>query len=626
MPVIKYGLEWPDGTSEVYMDLVLAKHYREEPYSLSTQRLPPGEHLLKAARALFTQEEFAISAWTEQRARAWCEEDFIVNLGAASCGKSNDFGCFAVLDWITDPGETYIAMATTSLEMLKVRTFGAVSRYFGILQRGNKFVIPGKLTGSLTRIVMSDDDDPSGEGEGVKASIRGVALSDGDEGKAIAKLAGAHLPYVTIILDEGSALPAAAAKARTNARAGARRFRFVSLANPISRTDESARFAEPPCGWQALDEYETEWRSSYGIVLHNHAELSPGIAEPEKYPFLPNATFLRDALQDCAGNKDDQLYWTMARGLPKPDSGENSVASRADFEIASLSQPGDEFAAYGTVAGLDPAFSSGGDACMLFALDVGVRGRYFTGAVRRRAIRRIPISSSSPLPATYQAVRGAVAVCQELGIALSDIAIDDSGTQSVADVWEMETGFAPIRENFGASAKLFEGGLFLNNAGKSQGGLNQNGYHRHGNRVTEMYAELVRAVRTGHFARFESGQGGVLGTDAENQFCRRRFVKDSTPLRLEPKREYKARSGGKSPDEADSAVLALSAAVARFGFDPQTGGYPSRRFGEPVSGLGASYGSDSEKTGSISGSNVASASPLSGGAPGTEFQAFLFSS
>ena len=40
----------------------------------------------------------------------------------------------------------------------------------------------------------------------IKASVRGVALQDGGaESKAIAKLAGAHLPFVTIILDEGSA-------------------------------------------------------------------------------------------------------------------------------------------------------------------------------------------------------------------------------------------------------------------------------------------------------------------------------------------------------------------------------------------------------------------------------------
>jgi len=407
---------------------------------------------------------------------------------------------------------------------------------------------------------------------------------------------------VTIILDEGSALPPAAAKARMNASAGTKRFRFVSLANPISRTDESCRFSEPvECeenkakgitgGWDTLDEYAKSWRSAYGLVIHNHAEDSPAIAEPALYPFLANRAFIDNALlRVCGGNSDDPLYWTMVKGLPRPDGGESAVASTSDFaRVAML--PDNSFAVLGHVGGFDPSFTSGGDACMFCVLEVGLMNNGSSGAVRLKENRRIPLSSSSGVPMSYQAVNGAVAICAEHNISLCDVAIDDSGTQSVADIWEVETGFAPVRENFGAASRDFVGGTFLNSSGKSVGNLGPDGWRRYGNRVTEMWSDTMRAVRSGRFLRRETGVGGILGFDAEGQFCRRKYVKDSAPLRLETKREYKSRSGGKSPDDADAIALATTCAVQRFGFDVATGGYPSRRGEGFPSELRTKYGS-----------------------------------
>ncbi len=52
---------------------------------------------------------------------------------------------------------------------------------------------------------------------------------------------------------------------------------------------------------------------------------------------------------------------------------------------------------------------------------------------------------------------------------------------------------------------------------------------------------------------------------AQAQFCSRMFKKDQKPLMLESKKEYKKRSAGKSPDEADGAVVALLAAFRKGG-------------------------------------------------------------
>jgi hypothetical protein len=207
-----YGLDWPGDLSEVFIHLLLAKKHREY-RGLNPGHLDPYVHLLTAARALFSAADFTISPWTEQHAHDWTTRDFCVTWGGASCSKSNDYGCFAVLDWITDPTETYTVMASTTKGMLVLRSYEAVLRYFRLLKRNPWFEVPGKesnVTTAILNAVDSDTDDTPTS----KASIRGVAVKEGSREKSRANLQGAHLPYVRMILDEMAQLPEAAVDAR----------------------------------------------------------------------------------------------------------------------------------------------------------------------------------------------------------------------------------------------------------------------------------------------------------------------------------------------------------------------------------------------------------------------------
>lgn len=535
----KYGLDWPSGTELPFIDLTLAKKWMLYPYKHGNL-LDPGEHMLRAIRALFTPEQWCITPWTEEHAHAWAGEDFSVWLGAASTGKSNDAGGLAVLDWITDPTETYIALASTSVPMLKLRSFESVLRYFRHLKRHPMFKVPGKEAPSQTAIINDNDLDENDAT--VKASIRGVALADGDSAKAVARLAGAHLPFVTMILDEGSALPETAANARINAMAGTRRFRYLSLANPVDKFDEATKFCVPVDGWGSVDEHTPKWRSRHGLVLHHNGFNSPAIDEPDKYTFLINQKQIDAILTSVGGNADDPLVWRMVIGFPAPQGSDSCVMSPSDlsnFKMQTL--PVWDRGGTVLVGGLDPAFTSGGDKCMLQLADVGWMAPRIWGIAFRDPVQ-IPIEASNQRPPVYQISDRIKDICLREGLSLANLAVDDSGVQSVASVLSEELGGQPIRCNFASRATEMMASEAPQSVAKP----------RYKDLVTQMWYTVARMGREGRLRNFPEV--------AAQQFCSRRFRRGRVPLALESKEMYALRKAGHSPDEADALALCVHAA------------------------------------------------------------------
>jgi len=568
----RYGIDFPVEVHDIQVELLCAKKFREPAYRAG-DLLRPGEHLLRAIRALFTREEWSISPWTEEHAHAWCDEKSLGVIGCASSSKSNDIGGFCVLDWITDPLDTITIMASTSKLALSDRSYESVLRYFKILKSNPHFMIPGKES-KTTMAIINDSDDEYGKLATTKAAIRGVAVQEGTADEARANLQGRHMPYVRLICDEFAQMKEAAAEARTNLRIGASKdFKWVFLANPDSLFDLSAKFSEPVDGWQSVDENTPRWRSRYALVLHHNGFQSPAITDPEgatKYPYLISQEQIDDIVAEEHGNEDSKNIWTMVKGFPPRTTGDLTVMSETDLSAFGMTDRvfwDDRGGARVMVAGLDPAFTSGGDKCVLQPAEVGLaREGSFVMAFHDPIY--IPIRESSPRPAAYQVVDGLVEACGRLHIPIANVAIDDSGTQSIADIVVVETGQHPIRASFGAVA--------------SESPLSSLNLHpareRFGNLVTEIWA------LTAEFGRFR--QIRQFPTVAGQHFCTRRYKFSGRTKSLEPKRDYKKRLRGQSsPDEGDALALcaeaARRAAGLRAGFTdlaPRGGSLGGRTF------------------------------------------------
>jgi len=547
----KYGLEWPHDFHDAFIDLVLAKHWREEPYK-SGNLLPPEEHLLRAATELISDEHFRVSRWTEEHAYDFTHSKFCIVLGAAASSKSNDIGLFTLLDWITDPTKTLAILASTSAGMLQLRSFESVVRYFRLLKTHPKFLIPGKESKTQVAILNADDEDVNTPAATVKASIKGVAVHAGTMEEARANLQGAHMPYTRLILDELSAMKEAAMDARYNLSIGCKDFKFIGLCNPESRFDLACRHAEPLDGWESIDpETATYWHSKYGDVRRHNGFQSPGLKDPVRFPFLIKQAEIDAIVKESGGSTDTPACWTMLKGFPPPHGMEQTILTEAmmvQYGMRNKVTWGQGVQEPFRIAGLDPAFTSGGDQAILQSALVGYEAMTGLLVVAFEPEHIIPIKASSMRPDVYQVVDYVLDWAEEVGFDLQYLGVDESGTQRVGDILEVEAiqrwrkPATVCRVSFGSMASEFAVSLRKDTPARKE----------YSNQVTELWYSMAE------FGQHNQIRG--LNDKAALEFCQRRVL-PKRPRMIETKRDMKKRIKH-SPDRADACACAL--AVVRW--------------------------------------------------------------
>ena len=167
-------------------------------------------------------------------------------------------------------------------------------------------------------------------------------------------------------------------------------------------------------------------------------------------------------------------------------------------------------------------------------------------------VRYLKIEASSEMPVLEQLSTQLQEILDEEEIPNNMVGVDDSGTQSVADMLEIRRGTGVYRCNFGARAPE----LAVSVANDAPA------HTRYRNMVTWMY-----------FLLYEYGQRRQirgLPDDAAQQFCMRRVLPKHKPLTLESKSDFKSRIHGRSPDEADACAICAGLARDRLGFIPGT--------------------------------------------------------
>jgi len=568
--ITKYGLDWPEDMPEALIDLKVWKHWREPEYAACTEK-EPWNCFWRAIYSLIPRNEFVRHEWAEQHVYDWTTEDFVITWGAASSGKSNDYGLLTLVDWMVDPNETVSILASTSLQMLKLRSYESVLRYFQLVKKyAAAYDMPGKLRKTDSAIIL-DGDDEFGSGTD-KASIRGVAVAEGSDQEARSKLAGAHLPYVRLILDELAQMRPAAMKVRTNLSIGTKNFKLIGLCNPDSFTDLAAQYSVPllPGGFAALDpETSMEWRSRYGKVRRHDGLRSPAILCPngdKKYSFLLTRTRLDQILTEAGGNEDDPEVWTMVRGFPPAQGKRQTLITMSEVMRSGALE---QVTWYGspavTVIGCDPAFSEKGNKAVMQALSVGLDVNNQLKILCHEP-RYVKIEASSKVPVTEQVGVTLKDYAEELHVPANLIGVDDSATQSLAD--HMQTSHFMQVLRFVANAKaselpMFAGGRLL-------------AKDRFYNQTTELWAAAAEFIKKGQMREFP--------LVAANQLSSRPMEPDKKPLRLLSKktsrRDGAEMSSGDSPDEMDA--LSIAVGVLRFYLNMLAGAdrVPSRYLGE----------------------------------------------
>lgn len=397
---------------------------------------------------------------------------------------------------------------------------------------------------------------------------RGLKLVSADkkQGKRkIDKLIGGKAPRVILIADELGGISESVQSAFASNLATNETSQMIGLYNPSSRFDPFGIFCTPKNGWDSVDvinDMRWDMQVGGGIYIRLDAYDSPNFhledGEDEGYPYLPSQRTIDDAL-DALGSTPEEAaksgeFLRMFRAVFNDSDNGETVYSVAEI---TKSEAMDKPSVSGgtTLGGLDPSFSSGGDATVL---KIGVLGYDNLGQhvmVFGDAVRIYEDSMDKTEPRNVQIARKVVAECKKRGVKPENLSVDATGAGGpfcdiLQMVWDSNEF---LRVQFGGAASDRK----IKNDSKTTC------RERYENRASELFF-IGKQYLLGR--QMFGLSGDMVKQMTSRLFSTKKGVK-GLRMQVEPKKEYKARMG-ESPDETDASFVLLEGARSRHFFMP----------------------------------------------------------
>lgn len=494
--------------------------------------------------------------WDERRFRTHCEGyNYITYAGGASTGKSNCAARLALLFWLADPSHRTVIVASTTLESLNSRIFGYCIR---LLSEAKVPVVYTYRQGMPPKILFD-----------VKDKIHGVyalAAKRGDDDKAIRDIIGRHPERgMLVVLDEATDMPVSLLKALPNLESGSIFFQVMAIGNSLSKFDLHGALSTPKDGWKAIDPMKVnKWDTTQrnGVCLFFSCYESPAIheADPQKREILSRFFITQEQIESKAklyGATSDS-FWRFVLGYWRDDGTDDVVLSRVFLDEFNVRRVAEWAGIHPLqiVGGLDVAFSTGGDQVIL---RLAILGQDTTGKIlldfrKEEYLFRIRITANANKSAELQIADAVIDILKRFNCSLGNIAIDATGQgRAVGEVIRLRAGVieSPIKIY---STKI--------------GSVAQRSFDVVVKTSLELWTDIRDFIQTDQIR-------GLDDTTIAQLTSRLIEVQPGSGKRvLESKASFKSRMGSispslaHSPDEADSAALALQAAKIKFGFVP----------------------------------------------------------
>lgn len=465
--------------------------------------------------------------WNELILWAWCNYTNIGATGAGGTHKTFTFSLLSAMEFFCRPMETAVIMTSTSLPALKTRLWPRFKDFHKLTINGQKVPLPFHIVESKTMIQAVSGDD--------EHSIRAVAVDKGRTEQAIGKIIGNHPGRVVIVIDEAAQTEDAVFSAKSNLAIGTTFFRAAALANAINRFDNHGMFCEPKNGWHTVSVADEWWETKNGVCLHLDGLKSPNVLLGEqRYPKMFSRLDVERIRRD--EGEDSLEWWSQCRGFWPPSGISNTVLEEADIVAGHAREEAIWETGFTVLAALDPAFTSGGDKCILrFAKS----GKFIDGTFGVYLWDRIHIqlTQSEGMPNNYQIAQRVKKECEERGCSPENFGGDFTAASGLADIISQLWSDQIVRINFGGRASP-----------DPVSDLDpRKSCDVYGNHVTELWF---------NFARLVTG-GKVRGLDRQSciEFCIRQYKLVGERKVVETKEKMKDRLAGASPDDADPVTI-----------------------------------------------------------------------
>jgi len=480
--------------------------------------------------------------WAEEMIFAAIENKYLAIGGSSSSGKSHTMAAWGIVNWLSQPRDTLVLMTSTTLREARKRIWGSVISLLSVIDGA-----PIKIRDSIGNAAYVDENGLLIE----RAGLSLIAAEKSKTREAIGKFIGLKQKRVILIGDELSELSEAIIQAGISNLSNNPYFQLIGMANPNSRFDAFGVWSEPKDGWDSIDtmlayEWQTKWGGRY---MRLDGERSPNVMAGKKlYGWMPTEEKLAE--DRLLLGENSRGYMRMVRAVFFDSDETTSVYSEA--ELTNSGAMGKvEWAGQPTmVAGLDPAFTSGGDRTILYTARVGYNSAGHYVCELGESFNINDDATNKAVPRTYQITHKVIAICTKLNIAPDHLAVDATGAGSpfcdvLAGEWSnqilrVQFGGKPTDKRVSANSKLTGEELYTN-------------------RVGELWFVGKELMRTKQLF-------GVT-SDLAQEITSRDYdlIKTGTlKVKLESKAEFKSRFG-KSPDLADAAFLALDCARQRLG-------------------------------------------------------------
>lgn len=557
--IFRYGKEYPlPGPSEADLFSTLVaielrfylKGFEESPEFISRSH-----HFMKAAKALWPAESggFIWHRDAIDMLELACQTECFIMAGNASCGKSEFLALWGMVNWLAAPKDTLVLPCSTTIRDAKRRVWGSLQRLWH-----KRPGLPGKLTESPSPEIRFID------GAGRKYDNAGIFLIPGDKSKAqdsSGKMLGQKNKRVFVLADElpemyDSLIETAFGNLITNPY-----FHFSGAGNPKSMLDPHGKLCKPKEGWASINVEDRVWESERGVVLHLDSLKSENyLAQEDKYPFLTSYKIINAEFER---NPNSPTFWRQFRGHWFPGNDSQYVFSESDI----IRFKGDGVPIWeGTTfnfAGLDPSFVNGGDKCMARHLQVGkVKGGNWV-LYLGESKELVEDVTKLDDPRDFQIARLYKEFCIGHKVPARNSAFDATGAGKsfysvLKVVWD--SSVMPIEFNSRPSDRPV-----------SYLGAEKTAKDIYANRVAEMYFTALDFLRNGQL------QG--IDNELSKELCNRKRLEQNNAdkkIMLEPKALFKSKFG-KSPDNADAAMIAIAAACQSMNMWPGATGTPDKR-------------------------------------------------
>lgn len=500
--------------------------------------------------------------WTEDRFRTYCEGWRIISWASgASGGKSVDAAKIGLIEWIAAPKTTAVVIASTTLTSLKHRIYGYILSY--IRETGVK--VPFVLMRSQPPQVLFNRDDEI-------HCISAMAAAKGTDQDAIKNYIGRHPKgKFVLLLDEAPDLDPIILEALPNLEAGKTgAFQCLVIGNSSSKFDLHGALSTPKDGWENINpEINKKWETVQpgGICQFFSCYDSPAIHEKDgvKRKLLGKFLITEETLKEKekAYGKNSEAFCRFVLGYWKASGAESNLVVNKDFlSLYQINQKA-EFSGLKPLVvcgGLDAAFSTGGDKCLL---QLGVLGQDVNGNIvldfRGDDLTfEIKLRVNTHTPIEVQIVNQLSEILQEFGCNLGNVAFDATGQgRALGELarLSMQALVPPL--------KIWS--TRLKNPKASETPKNANDIIV--KTSLELWTDVADFIPTNQLR-------GMSGIVIQQLTTRQKKATKGQKEVLESKIEYKQRMGAisptlaHSPDEADGVALCVQAAKIRFGFHP----------------------------------------------------------